>query len=110
MYSTKKCKSMQSRQSRQSSIKSELKLNYMSNSKALQKLIEKRMQIDNCIVEIVNMPNSAGNEQQIKLLQRKKKEIVYEIEGLCSPHMWGKPNYGYISCTVCEKLRNTRHA
>lgn len=82
---------------------------------SLQHLIEQRQDIDNRIKSLHDFESTISNktraesiEVQIKLLQRKKDTIKHKIDEKCD-HVWGKPDWGYIHCTCCNKMRNTRH-
>ncbi len=47
-------------------------------------------------------------EQNISLLQRRCERIIRHIEEKCD-HKWSDPDWGYLKCAVCEKLKSTRN-
>ena len=82
-----------------------------NESCTLNELIEEQKYIDSLIAEAHHKAldkQAPEQEQRIKLLQRKKHKLRYEIEYMCT-HEWGDSNYGYIECNTCGKQRNTRH-
>ena len=84
---------------------------YRQTNDTIEKLIEEQKHIDSIIFEAhqttLGKPSKI-DELRINLLQRKKQKIRDEIEQMCT-HEWGDNNYGYIECTMCQKIRNTRH-
>lgn len=81
----------------------------MSNS--LNRLIEERNEVQKVMINAHtdNDSSSHCNEVRIKLLQRREQAISQQIEELCS-HDWGVPEYGYMRCCVCGRLRSTKHS